>query len=277
VGWSSQLKAFLRRLTSSLGLPTPLRNAIAGDAPLTPDSLNAFIASLRDKDRVLGQETQHTARALVLYGSQDLAAQDIGYAYLNSVTLSDFGERAAWGMAVESRPPSLVVRDISRLLALTGSPTVIAFDQLDTLFAQSGGSTINAGGALDSGSAATLGQVANGLMALRELTRKALIVVACIPDTWKILRREAVGPVPDRFREARSWAGFQREGRHGDRAKAAGGALRRRRLPPPYPTWPIRELASPRRITSRHGRLEARGAPRAGLSSSRPRAGTGTA
>jgi hypothetical protein len=244
VGWSSQLKAFLRRLTSMLGLPTALRDAVAGDAALTPDSLTAFVAALRDKDRVLGQETQQTARALVLYGAQDLAAQDIGYAYLNSLDLSDFTERAVWGMAVEARPPSLVVRDISRLLALTGSPTVIAFDQLDTLFAQSGGSAITAGGALDAGSAAILGQVANGLMALRELTRKALIVVACIPDTWKILRREAVGPVPDRFREAPFMGRVSN-------AKV-GMAIVRKRLEgrygdvgfrPPYPTWPIRELA----------------------------------
>jgi hypothetical protein len=115
---------------------------------------------------------------------------------------------------------------------------------LDTLFAQSGGSAINASGALDTGSATMLGQVANGLMALRELTRKALIVVACIPDTWKILRREAVGPVPDRFREAPFMGRVSN-------AKV-GMAIVRKRLEgrygdvgfrPPYPTWPIRELA----------------------------------
>ncbi len=244
VGWSSQLKAFLRRLTSTLGLPPGLRDAICGDTPLKHTQLTAFVAALREKDRVLGQETQHTARALVLYGAQDHAQQDLGYAYLTSMGLADFPERTEWGLTEQPRPPSLMVRDISRLLALTGSPTVIAFDQLDTLFAQSGGSAIAAGGALDETSANMIGQVANGLMTLRELTRKALIVVACIPDTWKILRREAVGPVPDRFREAPFLGRVSN-------AKV-GTAIVRKRLEgrygdvgfrPPYPTWPIRELA----------------------------------
>ncbi len=244
VGWSSQLKAFLRRLATALGIPNPLRDAIAGDAPLKPGDLDAFIAALRQKDRVIGQDTQHTARALVLYGSLDLDAQDLGHAYLSSMDLADFGDRTDWGLGVEARPASLVVRDISRLLALTGSPTVIAFDQIDTLVAQSGGSAIAAAGALDATAASMLGQVTNGLMALRELTRRALIVVACLPDTWKIIRREAVGSVPDRFREAPFMGRVSN-------AKV-GMAIVRKRLEwrygdvgfrPPYPTWPIRELA----------------------------------
>lgn len=244
VGWSTQLKAFLRRLTAALGLPPGLRDAIAGDVPLKPSDLNALVAALREKDRALGQEAQHTARALVLYGAQDHTLQDLGYAYLTSLGLSDFGERAEWGLAVEPRPAALIVRDISRLLALTGSPTVIAYDQLDTLFAQSGGSAIATGEPLNPEAAAMIGQVANGLMSLREVTRKALIVVACIPDTWKIIRREAVGPVPDRFREAPFLGRVSN-------AKV-GMAIVRKRLEgrygdvgfrPPYPTWPIRELA----------------------------------
>ncbi len=244
VGWSSQLKAFLRRLATTLGIPNPIRDSIAGDASLKPGDLDVFIAALRQKDRVIGQDTQHTARALVLYGSQDLDAQDLGHAYLTSMDLADFGDRTDWGLAVEARPASLVVRDLSRLLALTGSPTVIAFDQIDTLVAQSGGSAIASGGALDAAAASMLGQVTNGLMALRELTRRALIVVACLPDTWKIIRREAVGSVPDRFREAPFMGRVSN-------AKV-GMAIVRKRLEgrygdvgfrPSYPTWPIRELA----------------------------------
>ena len=121
---------------------------------------------------------------------------------------------------------------------------MIAFDQIDTLVAQSGGSAIAAAGALDAAAASMLGQVTNGLMALRELTRRALIVVACLPDTWKIIRREAVGSVPDRFREAPFMGRVSN-------AKV-GMAIVRKRLEgrygdvgfrPPYPTWPIRELA----------------------------------
>jgi hypothetical protein len=244
VGGGTQLKAFLRRLATVLGLPPGLRDTLAGDAALKPGDLTALVTALREKDRALGMEAQHTARALVLYGARDHVLQDLGYAFLTSVGLADFEERGEWGLPTEPRTASLIVRDISRLLALTGCPTVIAYDQLDTLFAQSGGSAISTGEALTPEAAATIGQVANGLMALREVTRKAVIVVACIPDTWKIIRREAVGSVPDRFREAPFLGRVSN-------AKV-GMAIVRKRLEgrygdvgfrPPYPTWPIRELA----------------------------------
>jgi len=244
IGWSSQLKAFLRKLTATLGVPTALRDAIAGDAPLTPADLDAFIAALRAHNRAVGQECQDTARALVLHGSAAMATQDLGYAYLNSIELVDFPDRADWGLSLSTRSPQLIVRDISRLLALTGSATVIAIDQIDTLFAQSAGSAINSGGALDDAAANLLGQVADGLMTLREVTRRALVVVACIPDTWAIIRRDSAAPVPDRFREAPFLGRVSN-------AKI-GKAIVRKRIEaryaesgfrPPYPTWPIKELA----------------------------------
>src|SRR6185295_14980490 len=101
------------------------------------------------------------------------------YAYLNSLDVTDFPDRAEWGFSTGTRPPQLVVRDISRLLALTGSPTLFAIDQIDTLFAQSTRSLLREGGTLDHHAAVTLGQVADGLLTLREMTRRALVVVAC--------------------------------------------------------------------------------------------------
>ena len=114
---------------------------------------------------------------------------------------------------------------MSRLFALTGSPTVIAFDQLDTLFSQSPRlppwSFVD-----DAAEASILGQVAKGLMALREVTRRTLIVVACLPDTWAIIKRDAAGPVPDGSARARSSPRLQCQGRPRHRAQAAGEPLR---------------------------------------------------
>src|SRR5215469_11259180 len=47
IGWGTQLKTFLRRLTAQLGIPAQVRDAIAGDAPLTRESLDIFIRALR--------------------------------------------------------------------------------------------------------------------------------------------------------------------------------------------------------------------------------------
>ncbi len=242
-GWSTQLKAFLRRLTSMVGIPVGVRDAIAGEEELTPEHLATFIAALRQRHRVLGQETQDTLRAMVMLGSKetrDTVAWDIAYAYLNTRELTDFQERALWGITGEVRPAQLVIRDISRLLALTGSPTVIAIDQIDTLIAHS---TRQLGSARGS-SAVIVGEVADGLINLRDGTRRALIVLSCLPDTWDILKTGSANPVPDRFREA-PYLGRVSNAK-------IGQAIVRKRLDacyssvgfrPPYPTWPIKPMA----------------------------------
>ena len=45
-------------------------------------------------------------------------------------------------------------------------------------------------------------QVAGGLMSLRQRTRRTLTLVACIPDTWQLIKLRATDTVQDRFREA---------------------------------------------------------------------------
>jgi hypothetical protein len=243
--WPTQLKAFLRRLTSQVALPEKVRDAIAGDTDLQPADVDAFITALRSYSPQVGRECQATARALVLYGARDFALQDIGFAYLSSLEVTDAQERATWRLPPGARTPQLVVRDISRLLALTNVPTVIAIDQLDTLFAQYTGATDErAPRRQDPRVAALVGEVADGLMNLRETTRRTLTVVACIPVTWQIIKHDAAAPVRDRFREAEML----------DRVPDAqvGEALIRKRLEvhygavgftPPYPTWPVRPEA----------------------------------
>lgn len=243
-GWSSQLHTFLRRLTSTIGMTTTQRDAICGDAPLTVADLDQFIFALRTYDREGGQETQHTARALVLLASKNFTNEDIADAYLSSHDGNEWPERATWGITSAVRSPQLVVRDISRLLAITG-PTVIALDQIDTLFAQSVNSVISTSASSLPEQAALIGQVADGLMGIRETTRRTLMVVSCLPDTWRILQKEAATPLPDRFRPGVPAAG---------RIPSAevGLDIVRKRLAyhyaevnfkPDYPTWPIKAEA----------------------------------
>ena len=198
--WGTQLKTFLRRLTPHLGLERDVRDVIAGDAPLAPGHLDMFIRSLRRYDGTVGRECQDTARALVLLGAEDFEAQDVGWAYLMSDT-GDPATRAEWGMSATVRSPQLVVRDVSRLLALTLSPTVVAIDQLDTLFAQTSTSMFDRHDTVDDMQARVMGPVADGLLTLRDITRRTLIVVASLPDTWVLIKRYAPSPVVERFRE----------------------------------------------------------------------------
>ncbi|MFE3451344.1 helicase HerA domain-containing protein [Nonomuraea sp. NPDC059194] len=231
----SQLRLLLNRLAQLADVPRMVRRAVDGRGRLDRGALDLFVEALRRKGGTVLRDAHDTARALVLLASDDLAAQDVGQAYLTSVP--DEGLGKLWGLTRGHRSPQEVVRDLSRLLALTG-PSVIAVDQVDTLVAQSGSRLV------DEGQGVAIEQVAGGLMALRDVTRRTLTVLSCLPTTWMLIREQATDTVRDRFREPallrvlkdaptaraiverRFVAGFERAG-----------------FVPPYPTWPVKESA----------------------------------
>jgi hypothetical protein len=200
-GKDTQLRMFLRNLVDELGAPRAVRRAVTGDTALTRPSLDAFIDLLRKRDRQLGMECQDTARGLALLASDGADAQDIGNDFLGANDEVEPNDRAAWGIRRTRRTAQEVVRDISRLLALTG-PTVIAVDQIDLLIAQAAKTAEAEPGdpAAHWRESLLLEQVAHGLMALRENTRRTLSVVSCLPTTWELIKAQATDTVQDRFR-----------------------------------------------------------------------------
>ncbi|MFE0588903.1 helicase HerA domain-containing protein [Micromonospora echinospora] len=238
-GWGTQLTTLLRRLTAQFGIPAEVRDAVAGRRPVTRADLDTFVRALRNYDREVGRDTQDTARALVLHGSLDFEAQDVGYAHLISEP-GDPAARAFWGLGGAVRSPQQIVQDISRLTALTLEPTVIAVDQLDTLFAQTSTSLFDRHEGLEDAHARTVGPVADGLLTLRDVTRRTLTVLSCLPDTWELLTRSAPTPVADRFRTA--VLPDRIPSPEIGRAlveKRFTAAYRDVRFTPPHPTWPI--------------------------------------
>ncbi|GAA0460426.1 ATPase [Paractinoplanes deccanensis] len=239
-GGSNQLKTFLRRLVDTISAPRAVRRAVIGETELSRPALDAFADLIRKHNRQIGIECQDTARALALQAADASRTQDIGYEFLCSNDEEEPGDRAAWGMRRGKRSAQEVIRDISRLLALTG-PTVIAVDQIDLLIAQSTKAT-NAKGdrVTDWQQALLLEQIAGGLMALRETTRRSLSVVTCLPKTWMDITTEATDTVQDRFREA---APLRRIAT----ADLGRELVEKRFAPlfdevgfvPPYLTWPI--------------------------------------
>ncbi|WP_117213373.1 ATP-binding protein [Allorhizocola rhizosphaerae] len=238
-GRECQLKTLLRRLCSVVGLSGAVQGAIAGDLKLSPGDLSLFVASLRRYNRAVGVACQDTARALVLFASPDQALQDMGYNYLQSMEESEAGDRAAWGMQRGAKPAQLLVKEVSDLLALVG-PSLIAVDQIDTLIAQSlnmaDGDAVHG----DGRRYLLIDQIADGLMGLRQVTRRTITVVACLAESWTLIRRHAVDTVPDRFVEALQLENIP--------TAEIGRALIAKRLTaqyreigfnPPYSTWPI--------------------------------------
>lgn len=236
-GWN-QLRFFLWRLSAKVGAADDVRRAVTGVDPLTRQALDDFVARLRRLDPRIGRTAQNTARALALLASEDFAMQDIGHSYLQSMPEEEPGERAVWGMRREDKTPQEIVTDVSALLSLTG-PTVVAVDQIDSLIAQSSfASDHDPEG--EWRTALLIEQVAGGLMALREVTRRTLTVVSCIPATWVHIERVATDTVRDRFRTAVQLKTIP-DAETGRELIARRFAARFRSVgfTPPHPTWPV--------------------------------------
>ncbi|HJP73109.1 MAG TPA: DUF87 domain-containing protein [Pseudonocardiaceae bacterium] len=228
-----QVTSFLRRACGKAGL-----GPIGGGRSLARKQVDAFLAGLEQLDRQVARECADVARALVLYASDDSAARDVGESYLGRYEENKRGERRKWGIGPREPSALSLVRDITRLLALTG-PIVIAVDQLDTLIARSAhrSDRVEAEGFL-------VAQIADGLMELREITHRTMSVLACLPNTWDQIKQKAADTVPDRFRESRTL------GRITDGALAKALVEKRlgvdylaMRFVPPYSTWPIAPAA----------------------------------
>jgi Helicase HerA, central domain len=240
-GRDSQLRSLLRDLGDRVGAARSVRRAVAGDTTITRESLDTFVALLSDYNDFVGRNCQETARALALLASDSGPLREVGETYLQSIE-DGYEDRLHWGMRSKARPHELIVQDLSWLLALSG-PTVIAVDQIDTLIAQSAKS-LRGGGPDSPAQDAMLEQVAGGLMSLRQRTRRTLTLVACIPDTWQLIKLRATDTVQDRFREASQLKTIP--------SADLGRALIEKRFAvhfgeigftPPHPTWPVRPSA----------------------------------
>jgi hypothetical protein len=232
----TQLKDLLWELSSIAHVSRADRRAIVGDDDLEPETLDGFVNAMATARRDPVRQCHQTLRALVLLGATDLAAHDVGEAYLQSSEEVGTNERDRWRLRTSPASAQECVRDVSRLIALAG-PSVLALDQIDTLLAQSLAHTDTTGH--DSGDG-VLEQVAHGLMAVRQTMRRTVAVVACLPAVWESIRERATATVADRFRVTAPLQPLP--------TPDVGRAILERRFlasysatgfQPPYPSWPI--------------------------------------
>jgi Helicase HerA, central domain len=240
-GSQTQLTLLMRRLGDVVQAPRRVRRAIVGDAPISRAVLDEFVQLLHEHNHLIGRECADTAKALVLLSAESALLQEIGETYMQSGD-DDTGDRVEWGLRRKPRAPELIIQDLSWLMALTG-PTVIAVDQIDALVAQSV-KELNEKGTLDPGQDLLLERVAGGLMMLRERTRRTLTIVACIPDSWVLIRNRTVNTAHDRFQQPKHLmtisAAEVAQAMIAQRFTAKFDAIG---FPAPYDTWPVRHSA----------------------------------
>ncbi|TCO55828.1 uncharacterized protein DUF87 [Actinocrispum wychmicini] len=236
-----QLVSFLNRVCRNGSVSPDTAERIVTGRGLSSGDVDDFVGGLRVLDRQVAMECADTARALVLYANENATLNRIGDSYLNGFEETKSGERRKWGIRPRPKSASNQVRDITRLLGLTG-PIVVAVDQLDTLLARSAQQTQHAGDGGDTDLLVAL--IADGLMRLREVTRRTVTVLACLPSTWAQIKAKATDTVPDRFREHLT-LGRIRNAEVGRAlvAKRLGVAYQAMGFVPPHPTWPVSPTA----------------------------------
>ncbi|MEV6909290.1 DUF87 domain-containing protein [Amycolatopsis sp. NPDC051071] len=254
-----QLTSFLRRVCLRARVDAQVTSKILNGRGVSRNDLDAFVEGVKTLDRQVARDCADTARALVLYASEDSKKNYVGDDYLGVFPESKTGDRKKWGIRSEPKSALTQVKNITRLLALTG-PIVVAVDQLDTLVARS---TVATQRIQDSHEEVLLvAQIADGLMGLREVTSRTMTVLACLPGTWALLKEKAADTVPDRFREALI-LGRVTDAEVGRAlvAKRLGVAYSAMKFAPPHPTWPVAPSAfeggwdelTPREILKRIG------------------------
>ncbi|WP_328615991.1 ATP-binding protein [Amycolatopsis sp. NBC_00355] len=252
----SQLKKFLLRVCLRAHVDADVEARIRRGRGLTVDDVEAFIEGVESLDQTVADECGDTARALVLIASRDRGAKYIGEDYLDG-DAELTSEARQWNIYSRPKPSRVLVKEITRLLALTG-PVVIAVDQLDTLVARSTQGMMKEGVADD----LLVAKIADGLMGLREVTNKTLTVLACLPSTWEQIKTKAAGTVPDRFREKVTLGRIlDPEVGRALVAKRLGVAYQAMDFTPPHPTWPVAPVAfaepweqwTPRQLLKRIG------------------------
>jgi Helicase HerA, central domain len=231
-GSRDQLGRLLGDLADQAGVDKPVRDAVTGVVPPSPQDIDAFVAALRILDPSLAPPCWHTARALALLASPEASHTEIGYYYLDGGDV-DAEERSTWGIKSKTKQARFVINQVSRLLALSG-PTVVAVDQVDALIDQVGKDE-------DAGMVA---EVATGLMNLRDTTFRTFTIISCLPESWDYVRKAAVDTVVDRFRSPCQMQNIPTAdvARHMIAQRFAGDYTRAA-FQPPYPTWPVRSRA----------------------------------
>jgi hypothetical protein len=249
-GGRLQVEVVLDALADVLGLSAQEKRDIV-KGKVTTDLLKRVHQCLRER---IGRNPANrpiivTGLALVLLNSTNPSHQDAA----NSIILgleADTEQETGGSLGDIQIPPREVVKGFDRIFGLAGKYTLLAIDQLDGLIALSRSSN-------QSEVQSILDEVANGLMeAAEDNPEHTLIVISCLPSTWRLIRETSLQPAADRFSQVQQLRLIPSP-EVGQTLIAAflNRAYQRIGFTPPHPTWPVRTSAfkdapeySPRRL-----------------------------
>lgn len=211
--------------------------------PALINQATGLIRSLQTKYPAEAMEHQDVLRALVLVNSNDFEIASVGFGWLQGLGIEE-EQKFKHGFLHSQLAPAKLLRAIAWLYSLRG-PVVVALDQLDAIVAEhdlasgpfSEDPVISARQHV---SLSIIEGIANGLMALRDLTRRTQVVLSCLETTWNILQKKALQSSTDRFEPPLS-LGKANSGESAKKMVEARLALayRAAAVTPPHSTWPF--------------------------------------
>lgn len=148
-----------------------------------------------------------TLRALVLLNSDDLELASLGHAWLQGYGVEE-SEMQKFGFNIREKRASAVVEGLSWLISLR-CPMIVAFDQLDAIVVEHYGRARAAElteehAAQQHVSRSIIDNVGRGFLELRDVTRRALPVVVCLEETWRILKDTTLKATVARYEDQRA-------------------------------------------------------------------------
>lgn len=241
----TQYDRLILALAELLGIAGNVR-AVAGShgqgsGDLMPELARLFRNALARRYRAEIAMHRDVVTALILLASDDLDQHSIAHAWLQGMTLDPQDLRPLGFIGVSD--PMTVVKGLSWLMSLVG-PTLIAVDQIDAIVSAANTQAAGAQAQQASEAAAVVEQLAQGLMDLYEVKRRAVVVISCLEATWAVIRQRFTAAVTDRFQAPLELQPIP----DGSRAAALvevrlSAAYADARFTPPYPTWPFRPAA----------------------------------
>jgi hypothetical protein len=191
----TQYDRLILRIASSLALQSQLTDVAARlrgrPRELISELVRIFVNALMRQHREATLRYQDVVRALVLLISDDLECASVAHAWLQGMDL-DPEEVRGLGFVAVKKPPIEIIRGISWLLSLVG-PTLIAVDQIDAIISEANIRTHRTNGGPDQEQAreaqSIIEAMANGLMDLHEVKRRAVTVVSCLESSWRVLEK----------------------------------------------------------------------------------------
>ncbi|WP_017326323.1 helicase HerA domain-containing protein [Synechococcus sp. PCC 7336] len=238
-----QSQRLIEFLIQQLGIPISLQKFSNAEPPALKKYTNVVLKTMFDIAPQEVRKFQDVIRALLLLNSNDFAASELGYNWLQGLAIEEAG-RAEFGFSQAiAKHHSNIVEGLSWLMSLRG-PSVLALDQLDAIIAQH---NIAIGSNVDEEmldeqrvSKSIIEGIAGGLMELRDKTRRTLIVLSCLEGTWAILNDKAVSPAHDRFQPPILLGPVLSDKNASQIVELRlQEAYQNFNFNPPYPTWPF--------------------------------------